>query len=132
MSDSYEEIYRKISTLKEYEPVPGDFLFKKTGAEIVGKFIDLTNSGTILEVGCGAGVNSAFLSQSAKRVIATDLPYYNCKTHSLGISVARNLLRKIDAKNVKMISCSGERLPFADNTFDIVFSFFVMVLIMSS
>ena len=122
MRNVYEEIYRKVGAIRDCEPVPGDFLIKKTGAEIISRFFDLSNHGSILEVGCGSGVNTAFLSGSAKSVIATDLPDYDSTTHSLGIAVAKRLLERVDVKNAEIVSCSGEVLPFRDNTFDLVFS----------
>lgn len=122
MRSSYEEIYQKIGVLKDCEPVPGDFLLKKTGAEIISRFLDLTGSSIVLEVGCGSGINSAFLSCSTRRIIATDLPYYNGSTHTLGMDVAKSLLKKLDVRNVELVSCSGEGLPFSDDTFDLVFS----------
>ena len=122
MYNSYEDVYQRIYALKDCEPVPGDFLLKKTGAEIIDQFLNLTDSGLVLEVGCGSGVNSAFLSGTARRVVATDLPYYDSITHSLGMAVAKSLLMRIDVKNVDLVSCSGEGLPFSDNTFNTVFS----------
>jgi len=122
MHNSYEEIYRKIDAIRDCEPVPGDFLIKKTGAEIISRFFDMSNLGFILEVGCGSGINTAFLSGSAERIIATDLPDYDSTTHSLGIAVAKRLLERIGVKNAEIVSCSGEILPFRDNTFDLVFS----------
>lgn len=122
MRNAYQEVYEKMAALKDCEPVPGDFLLKKTGAEIIGKLLNLADSGIALEVGCGSGANSAFLSRLARRVVATDLPYYDGDTHSLGMAVAKDLLKAIDVKNVDLVSCSGEGLPFADSTFDFVFS----------
>lgn len=122
MLNGYEQIYEKISAIKDCEPVPGDFLLKKTGMEIIERCAGLMTLGSVLEVGCGSGINSALLSKLAHRVIATDLPYYNGSTHTLGISVARELIGNIKADNVTLVSCSGEGLPFSDNTFDHVFS----------
>lgn len=122
MRNDYEQVYKKISALKDCEPVPGDFLLKKTGIEIIEQCSDPMNFGSVLEVGCGSGVNSAFLSKMSHRVIATDLPYYDGSTHTLGMAVAKELLDNIDVKNVTLVSCSGEGLPFSDNTFDLVFS----------
>ncbi len=126
MHDHYEQIYRKISALKDYEPVPGDFQFKKTGMEALDRLLSIKDVEMALEVGCGSGANSAFLSCMARQVVSTDLPYYNSVTHSLGMSVAKGLLSKLDIDNVKLVSCSGEGLPFIDNTFDFVYSASVM------
>ncbi len=122
MYDRFGQIYRKINGLKDYEPVPGDFLLKKTGMEMITRLLDVNGADMVLEVGCGSGVNSAFFSCIARHIVSTDLPYYNGATHSLGMTVASGLLNRLGVKNVDLVSCSGEGLPFCDNTFDLVFS----------
>lgn len=117
-----EDLCGALGRCKDCEPVEGDFSIKRTGMAILSQLCDIPKSGVCLEVGCGSGVNSAFLSQAVRRVIATDLPSYDGQTHSLGIDVADGLLRRLDINNVELVSCSGERLPFADNSFDLVFS----------
>lgn len=122
MRNDCEQVYKKICALKDCEPVPGDFLLKKTGIEIIEQCSYPMNLESVLEVGCGSGINSAFLSKTSRRVIATDLPYYDGSTHTLGMAVAKELLDNISVKNVTLVSCSGEELPFSDNRFDLVFS----------
>lgn len=115
-----------INDLRQYEHVPGDFLFKKTGMDIVRKFVGIKSSDIVLEVGCGAGANSVILSGSVSRVVATDLPGYDAKTHSLGMKTAKDLVGKAEAANIELASCSGDMLPFRNGTFDAVFSFSVL------
>lgn len=122
MKSVYTEIYRKAKDCKGYEPVPGDFSMKTTGMDVFSRFIDLDGSNIALEIGCGSGFNAALLSSSCQRLVATDLPFYDARTHSLGIVVARELLTKLQIKNVDLVSCSGEVLPFPDNIFDFVYS----------
>ncbi len=122
MHNSYEEIYQKAGDLKDCEPVSGDFEIKKTGMDILSRFIDLRGSGVGLEVGSGSGFNAALLSSFSRRLVATDLPYYDVNTHSLGILVAKDLLSGLAIDNTLLLSCSGEALPFPDNIFDFVFS----------
>ncbi|MFA6078119.1 MAG: class I SAM-dependent methyltransferase [Candidatus Omnitrophota bacterium] len=122
MYSSYEEIYKKAAGIKHCEPVSGDFEIKKTGMDILSRFIDLKGSGMALEVGSGSGFNAALLSSFSRRLVATDLPYYDVNTHSLGILVAKDLLSGLAIDNTSILSCSGEALPFPDNTFDFVYS----------
>ena len=119
---THTDIYEKSISCRDYEPVPGDFLIKKTGMDIISKFVDLNGSAMGLEIGCGSGYNAALLSCATRRLIATDLPDSSVESHSLGISVAKDLLGTLGAKNVRLVSCSGETLPFGDDTFDFIFS----------
>lgn len=76
----------------------------------------------ILELGCGIGYYSAFLSKISSEVIATDLEVIDPATHSPGLQITRDFLAALDIKNVTVMNASAEELPFEDNTFDLVFS----------
>jgi ubiquinone/menaquinone biosynthesis C-methylase UbiE len=80
----------------------------------------------ILELGCGIGYYSAFLSKIADTVIATDLETIDPTTHSPGLQVTRDFLSSLGIKNVTVMDASAEKLPFEDNTFDMVFSSHVL------
>lgn len=89
-------------------------------------FIDLKNCGDVLEIGCGNGFNSCILSKFARSVIATDLFRQDLKTHSIGMSAAKELIARLGINNCRMLSCSGGALPFADASFDTVFSIYTL------
>jgi len=118
----YEEVYTRSAECVDLEPVPGDFMIKKTGMDIIRRFTGIGGHAYGLEVGCGSGFNTALLAGLGSSIVATDLPYYDAATHSLGIKVARNTVARLGTGNVEILSCSGEALPFPDNTFDFVFS----------
>ncbi len=80
----------------------------------------------ILELGCGIGYYSAFLSKVASEVIATDLETIDPTTHSPGLQVTRDFLFSLGIKNVTVMHASAEELPFENNTFDLVFSSHVL------
>ena len=80
----------------------------------------------ILEVGCGNGFVSAILSGYADEVVATDLLRRDTKTHSIGISKAEEFFDRMGIKNCRIVSCSAEKLPFGDRTFDLVFSAYTL------
>lgn len=80
----------------------------------------------ILELGCGIGYYSAFLSKISTEVIATDLETIDPTTHSPGLQITRDFLTSLGIKNVTVLNASAEELPFEDNTFDMVFSSHVL------
>ncbi len=80
----------------------------------------------VLELGCGIGYQSAFLSKIANRVVATDLDEEDIVSHAPGMQKAIELLNRLEIKNVDLISCSAENLPFEDNSFDMVYSSHVL------
>ena len=70
--------------------------------------------GTALDVGCGTGVMAARLSQEGYDVVGVD-PF-------------QGMLRYVRQRqpDLMAVAATGERLPFADNTFDLVYCIAVM------
>ncbi|MBN2452723.1 MAG: class I SAM-dependent methyltransferase [Candidatus Omnitrophica bacterium] len=122
----FDKTCEKAQDLMGLEPVPGDFLIKKTLMELLLAHVDIKPEWTGLEIGCGSGFQSALMSGKVRKLVATDMPFLNLATHSMGISAAGSLLKKSGAENVKLASCSGESLPFPDGTFDFVYSIAVL------
>ncbi len=81
---------------------------------------------SVLELGCGIGYQSAFLSKIADRVVATDLPEPDVQAHAPGMKLAGLLHERLAIANVELIACSAEELPFEDNSFDLVYSSHVL------
>lgn len=77
---------------------------------------------SILEVGCGNGFTASLLAEKAKRVEAFDLPLKDPVSHSMGIEVADELVKRLDIGNVHVVGGSVEKLPFEDKTFQLIFS----------
>jgi len=73
----------------------------------------------ILEIGCGAGAHSALFKSFGAKVVALDL------TVGRVISAQRKL-RLVRQGRGAAIQGDAENLPFADDTFDIVYSFGVL------
>lgn len=81
----------------------------------VSEFLGSLAGKQVLEIGCGLGKVSVLLAKSAAKVTAFDL--------SAGsVHVASELARyhKVD-QNVRLAVAAGETLPFADESFDIIF-----------
>ena len=70
----------------------------------------------VLDVGCGTGRWSKFISKYAGTVDAID--------PSIAVDSAAYLLQNVD--NVRLSKAPADHLPFADNVFDLVFSLGVL------
>lgn len=84
------------------------------------------NFDQVLELGCGIGYQSAFLSKQAVKVIATDLADESLEAHAPGMKSAEKLLKLLNINNVEFVACSAEQLPFEDASFDMVYSSHVL------
>lgn len=72
----------------------------------------------ILDVGCGAGVDTilaAMMAGPTATAVGVDIVPEM-------IARAESNLERMDLENVEFQNASGERLPFADGTFDVVIS----------
>jgi SAM-dependent methyltransferase len=69
----------------------------------------------VLEYGCGLGELSTLLAKSGARVITFDL-----SPRSAQIAQQRAALNQV-GENVALAVAAGERLPYADESFDIIF-----------
>ncbi len=73
---------------------------------------------SLLEIGCGMGTDLASFARGGARTVAVDLTTRH-------LSIARQRLRG-QGTPVRLVRSDGEVLPFADNTFDVVYSFGVL------
>ena len=71
----------------------------------------------VLEVGPGAGGHAALFARHGARVTAADITYGRARA-----TEAKFRLMGEDAAGCSAMQSDGERLPFADGTFDIVYS----------
>ncbi len=79
-----------------------------------------------LEIGCSVGYYSAFLSVLSDNVVATDQPDSDIAIHQGNFEKAKSLLKHLRIGNVTLQPAVVESLPFADNSFDLVFSSHVL------
>lgn len=66
------------------------------------------------------------LAKYLRQAVVTDLYHPDQRTHSIGLGDAPKLRDALGLPNVQVLSCSGDRLPFADSSFDVVLSLYVM------
>lgn len=66
----------------------------------------------VLDLGCGVGYGSAFLASEAAKVIGVDFDQ----------DAANHAHISYTGKNVEYMSADGEKLPFRDQSFDVVCS----------
>jgi SAM-dependent methyltransferase len=80
--------------------------------------------GALLEVGCGNGFGSAYFADRATAVVASDLPEVDHGAHSIGLTRASKLFQLPGLKHCTVVGCSGEDLPFDDESFAAVLMVF--------
>ena len=119
-------VERAIREVKEEQPWDGYYLIRGFEFENLLRFTKLNNLGRVLDAGCGNGFISFLISSISKEVIATDLYSKDAKTHTVGLDSAKRLISKIGKKNISLLACSMEYLPFKDETFDAVFSLYAL------
>ncbi len=108
------------------QPWPYHFRLKTQELKLLFDFLNIGKVGTMLEIGCGNAFNSVLFSDKADRIIATDLPDYNLGTSTIGMEHADRLIQGLNVGNIALLGCRAEKLPFNDESFDLVFSSFVL------
>lgn len=68
----------------------------------------------VLEIGCGCGEASVFFAKKGMRVIATDV--------SPGMLQLAEKVATLHGVRVDTVACPAEKLPFEDETFDVVYA----------
>ncbi len=119
-------INRAIKEAKDEQPWDGYYLIRGFEFENLLRLTKLNDLGKVLELGCGNGFISYLISSISKKVIATDLYSKDVKTHTAGLDSAKRLISKVGNKNISLLTCSMEYIPFKNDTFDTVFSFYTL------
>lgn len=80
-----------------------------------------TRFDTVLEIGCGAGMQTPLLAGVSRRVIATEFPESgDPRVSSYGIGTVKETLAFIP--QVHLLLCDVQALPFQDNSVDLIYS----------
>lgn len=94
--------------LRQRAPGRLDYLLKRADAPSLPR-------GLTLDLGCGSGeASSALLASGARQVIGLDISLVE-------LMLARKLLTELGLPHLLVAGC-GEAMPFADGTFDFVYS----------
>ena len=110
----------------EKQTWPGYYSRRKEEFLTFLDYLPDTQFDRILEIGCGMGFYSAFLSNISKEVVSTDLEQQDVDTHTPGLSLTKAYLNGLNIDNVKVMPASADDLPYADKSFDMVFSSHVL------
>ncbi len=81
----------------------------------VDDFLGDISGKKVLEYGCGLGAISVLLAKSGARVTAFDL-----SSASVAVAHKRSMSNDVETK-VDAVVANGERLPYADESFDVIF-----------
>jgi ubiquinone/menaquinone biosynthesis C-methylase UbiE len=86
------------------------------------KAISFHEKSKVLDAGCGFGQWSLALAELNKSVVA-------CDCSELRINVLNDLAARCGLQNVQAFQGTVDRLPFADEQFDALFSYSVLPLV---
>lgn len=113
---------RAKEVASDLQPWQDYFESKARELKTILRFSGCADVDSVLEIGCGNGFTSLLLSEKAKTVEAFDLPIKDPISHSMGIEVAGELIKRLSIKNVHVSGGSAETLPFKDGSFRLIFS----------
>lgn len=127
LQDTYEKEIAKWDSLATQKPdevlllKPNDNFWKysKRTSTMVGinEFLGDLNGKRVLEIGCGLGEISALMAKSGAEVTAFDL-----SKKSVFATRRRAILNGV-AEHIVLVVAAGEALPFAAESFDVLFGF---------
>lgn len=126
ITDQFKDILETSrERLKKFQNWPGYFHLRYLEFLSVYESLPRKKFDRVLELGSGIGYHSAFLSKISKEVIATDLASERGHSHTPGLDLTKEFLKELKIDNVTLKDADAEDLPFADNSFDLVFSTYV-------
>jgi SAM-dependent methyltransferase len=108
----FQRIDAEFARQAYFAQAPGDPLFSR-----IIRYPELSGS-RVLEIGCGLGAISAELARQGARVTSVDLT-------STGVTAVTARYR-LESLNGRAIQADAERLPFASDAFDFVWSWGVL------
>ena len=123
--ESIQGIYHNcISNLSSFEIWPQFYSIRYREFKIFQKLFPQKHFKNVLEIGCGIGYQSAFLSCISDKVIASDIDKGNMVKHSRGLDITRDFLKALSIDNIEIVNADAEDLPFEDESFDLIYCSF--------
>jgi arsenite methyltransferase len=98
--------------------LPETFTESFTGANNPQPFTELEEGETILDLGCGAGLDLYFYAKA----VGSRGKVYGLDISADMVKKARNNMRSVAIDNVELVCGSSDQLPFKDGFFDVVAS----------
>jgi SAM-dependent methyltransferase len=117
---------RAAALCPHLETWPTHFHRRAVEMGAMSRVYDFAQARTTLELGCGNAIASALIADEGTRGVATDLFRERVETHSINLHRAQELLKALALTHCTVAAASGYALPFADRTFDLVFSLFAL------
>ena len=107
----------KLAKLSALSPTDDFCSYARRSSTLVGvwDFLDDLRDEHVLEFGCGTGYVSSLLAKSGAKVTAFDL-----SMTSVAVAHKRAELNQVN-RDVKFTVAAGETLPYADESFDVIF-----------
>ncbi len=79
-----------------------------------------------LEIGCGNGLAAVYFSPLVGKIVASDLGEVDHQAHSIGLGLAKSFIREMKIGNAEVLSCSAEKIPLPDSSFDLVYGIYCL------
>ena len=114
----WDEIFNGNDVVYSDNPKTQNQLFEHAKISFLKEIFPNKNNATMLEVGCGSAFVSLFFAKNGYDVTCLDV------NESI-INIAKDNFKKENAKG-KFVVGTAEKLPFKDNSFDVVSSFGLM------
>ena len=127
MNNSLEALTEEaVQKASEIQPWPYHFKLRAQELKLSFDFLNIDKVESMLEIGCGNAFGSVLFSDKANKIAATDLPDYNLATNTIGLNYADRLIQSLNIRNISLLASQAERLPFADESFNLIFSTYVL------
>ena len=117
---------RAAALCPHLETWPTHFHRRAVEMGAISRIYDFDQARTALELGCGNAIATALIADDGKHGVATDLFRERVETHSINLHRAQELLQALGLEHCSVAAASGYALPFANGTFDLVFSLFAL------
>ena len=93
--------------------------------EVIEKELLPKGISMVLDLGCGNGLHSIYLSKIYENVFSVDRDVKDSVTHSISLDSLRKICKSLNISNIKVLDGIAENIPIEDSSVDLVYSHFV-------